>query len=178
MLYMFLENGFEETEALATLDVIRRGSIDILTVSDYDVVTGAHNIKVIPDIKFSDISYDKIEGIILPGGQPGSDNLYNNVKVKEIITYCAQKELLICAICAAPYILGKMGLLKGKRATSYPDYNSELLGAEVVDEKVVTDGNVITSKGMGAAILFGYSIVKYVKDERVAEEILESIFAK
>ena len=101
MLYMFLENGFEETEALATLDFIRRAGIEIKTVSDNEVVCGTHNIKVLRDISFENTSFDGLSGIILPGGQPGSDNLNKNEKVRKFIKYCYENKLLICAICAA-----------------------------------------------------------------------------
>lgn len=177
MLYMFLENGFEETEALATLDFIRRAKIDIKTVSDLDIVCGAHDIKVKSDISFCDVDLLKMEGIILPGGQPGSDNLNANSKVKEIIKYAYKNNLLICAICAAPYILGKMGYLKGINATAYPDYQKDLEGAIISDKKAVRDKNFITAMGMGASFDFGYEIVKYLKDDKLAKKIKESIFA-
>ena len=177
MLYMFLENGFEETEALATLDFIRRAKIDIKTVSDHETVCGAHDIKVKRDISFDGVELDKIKGIILPGGQPGSDNLNSNAKVKEILKYCYENGLLICAICAAPYILGKMGYLKGLKATAYPDYQKDLEGAMISDKKAVCDKNFITAMGMGASFDFGYEIVKYFKGEDLAKKIKESIFA-
>lgn len=177
MLYMFLENGFEETEALATLDFILRGDIEIKTVSDSEIVCGTHNIKVLRDISFEEVSLDNMEGVILPGGQPGSDNLFKNKKVKEILDYCYHNKLLICAICAAPYILGEYGYLDGVKATCFPGFEGHLKGAEVSDKRVVTDKNFITAKGMGASFLFGYEIVKYIKDENTAKKITEGIFA-
>ncbi|MBR4892989.1 MAG: DJ-1/PfpI family protein [Clostridia bacterium] len=178
MLYMILKDGFEETEALATYDFIKRGNIDIVTVGDKDVVTGTHGIKVYTDILFSDIDKEKLTGVILPGGQPGSDNLFNCEKTKELINFSYKENKLICAICAAPYILGEMGLLKGKSATCFPGFESYLKGADILDKKVVRDGNIITAKGMGASFLFGREIVKYFKGEELAEKIMEGIFAK
>jgi len=177
MLYMFLENGFEETEALATLDFIRRGGIEIRLVSEFEVVCGSHGIKVLRDISFEEAAFDGLLGVILPGGQPGSDNLKKNEKVKKYLEYCYENNLLICAICAAPYILGELGYLKGLKATSYPDYQVALTGAEISDKKAVRDKNIITAKGMGASFDFGYEIVKYLKDEELAKNIKESIFA-
>ena len=132
MLYMFLENGFEETEALATLDFIRRADIDIKLVSDYRTVCGSHGIKVKRDISLKKASFDGLKGVILPGGLPGSDNLNKNKRVKAFIKYAYENKLLIGAICAAPYILGELGYLEGRKATSFPSFNKYLKGAETV----------------------------------------------
>ena len=177
MLYMFMENGFEETEALATLDFIRRAGIEIKMVSDYEIVEGSHGIKVLRDLSFEDATKENLEGIILPGGQPGSDNLKANKKVREFIDYALSNKLLISAICAAPYILGEMGVLEGVCATAYPDYQSYLKGAVILDKKAVCDKNFVTAMGMGASFDFGFEIVKYLKSEELATKIKESIFA-
>jgi len=176
MLYLFLENGFEETEAVAAYDMIKRANIKIKTVSRFPEVTGAHNIKIIPELNINDASFDNLEGIILPGGQPGTDNLMANEKVIEFIKYANENKLLIAAICAAPSILGRLGLLKGKKAVVFPGFEKELKDAVLVNEKVVKDGNIITAKAMGAAISFGAKIVEYFKGADKANEILDSIY--
>ena len=177
MIFMILKDGFEETEAIATWDFIKRAGIDIKTVSNKCEIKGTHGLIVKTDCLFSDIIKDDISGVILPGGQPGSDNLFNCDKTTEILEYCYNKGLLIGAICAAPYILGKREYLKGKEATCFPGFENELLGAKVKSDKAVCDGNIITAKGMGASFKFGYEIVKYIKGEECAEKIRKSIFA-
>ena len=176
MIYLFLEEGFEETEAIATLDFIIRGGIDIKTVASKEYVTGTHNITVKADLRYEDITTDNLEGVILPGGVPGTTNLGKNPKVIEYLKYCYDNSLMIAAICAAPSVPGKLGFLKGKKATCYPSFEEYLEGAEVSSEKVVADGNIITGKAMGAAIPFGYKIVEYLKDKETADEVSESIY--
>lgn len=177
MILMILKDGFEETEAIATWDFIKRAGIDIKLVSDKKEITGTHGLLVKTDCLFSDVEKNNVEGVVLPGGQPGSDNLFNCDKTKEILEFCYDKGLLIGAICAAPYILGKREYLKGKNATCFPGFEGELLEAEVKDEKAVSDGNIITAKGMGASFKFGFEIVKYLKGEDCARKVKESIFA-
>lgn len=176
MLYMILKDGFEETEAIATLDFIKRGNVEIKTVSDKEMVTGTHGVTVSVDILFSEIKKDELSGVILPGGQPGSDNLFSCDNTKELLEFAYKNNKLLCAICAAPYILGKRGYLNGKDATCFPGFECHLKGANIVDKKVVCDGNIITAKGMGASFLFGYEIVKYFKGEEVSKKIMEAIF--
>lgn len=176
MLYMILKDGFEETEAIATLDFIKRADIEIKTVSDKEMVTGTHGIKVGVDILFSEVETDKLSGVILPGGQPGSDNLFKCEKTKELLDFAFKNNKLLGAICAAPYILGERGYLQGKSATCFPGFSRHLKGANVTNEKVVSDGNIITAKGMGASFLFGYEIVKYFKGEEASKKIMEAIF--
>ncbi len=177
MVYMFLENGFEETEAIATLDMILRAGIEIKTVGKEAFVTGTHNIKIAPDLSYDEISFENLEGIILPGGMPGTTNLEQNSKVCEYINYCIKNGLLLAAICAAPSILGKAGALKNKRAVCYPSFEKYLEGAQVVDMKAVTDGNVITAKAMGASFEFGFQIISYLKSKEEAERVIGSIYA-
>ena len=176
MLYMILKDGFEETEAIATYDFIKRGNINIKTVSDKRTVTGTHGLSVNVDILFSEVVADELLGVILPGGQPGSDNLFSCDKTKELLEFAYKSNKLICAICAAPYILGERGYLNGKDATCFPGFEGHLKGANIVDKKVACDGNIITAKGMGASFLFGYEIVKYFKGEEVSKKIMEAIF--
>ena len=168
MLYMFLANGFEETEAIGCLDVIKRAGLDIKTVSveSGQTVTGSHGIPVVADILKSEINKEECEGVILPGGMPGTLNLEKDEQVKEFITYCYEKNKLIAAICAAPMVFGKMGLLKGKKATCYPGFEEHFNGGEYTGDLVSVCQNVITGKGAGAAMLFGAEIVNYfIKDK-------------
>ncbi len=173
MLYMFFAEGFEEVEAIATLDVIKRAGIEIESVGiDSLEITGAHNIKIVCDKVVSDICVsDSLTGIILPGGMPGTTNLINSQTVNDFIDFCAEKELLICAICAAPMILGRKNLLNGCKAVCFPGFEDELTGAEISDKFVCRDGNIITAKGMGSAVNFGLEIVASIKGRDVADNL-------
>ena len=165
MLFMFLADGFEDTEAIATLDVIRRAEIDIKTVSVLNnPAVSTHGVKIFADA--DDIDLKECDGIILPGGMPGTINLKNSDMVKKAIDYCVKNNLLIASICAAPSIVGSMGLLENKNATCFPGFEKYLLGANILDIPVVCDGNFITSKGAGASFLFGARIVDYIKNSK------------
>lgn len=164
MLYMFLADGFEETEAIGSLDVIRRAEIDIKTVSIGDeIVCGAHGVSVKADILKKDIDFEDMTGIILPGGMPGTTNLQKDETVQKTIEYCAQKGLLMAAICAAPMVLGEAGVLEGKDAVCYPGFEQYLRGANVKSDFCTTSQNVICAKGAGASMIFGAKIVDYFK---------------
>lgn len=176
MFYMFLANGFEEVEAIATLDVIRRAGIEIKTVGiDTKKVAGSHNITVESDLTADSISFENLEGIILPGGMPGTTNLMNCSVVDRYIDFCQQNNLLICAICAAPMILGRKGLLNDVKAICFPGFEDELIGAEISSSFVCRDGNIITAKGMGSAVNFGLEIVAAVKGTKAASELKETL---
>ena len=167
MIYAFLAKGFEEVEAIATIDVIKRAEIDICTVGiGSKIVCGAHNIPVFCDYEENEVSLDNVDAVILPGGMPGTLNLEKNKTVNSFIDFAFANNKLIAAICAAPSILGHKGLLKGKQATAFPGFEEELEGAAISDEYVVTDGNIITARGMGAAIDFGLAIVSYFQGEK------------
>ncbi len=177
MVYMFLANGFEEIEALYTLDVLRRAKVDIKTVGvNGKSALGSHNISVECDLVADEVSVDSdFDMIILPGGMPGSVNLDNSAVVDAFIAKASSEGKLICAICAAPFILGKRGLLKGKKATCYPGFENQLEGAEVVDCGCVRDGSIITGRAMGAAHEFAFEILTALKGENVALEIKKAI---
>ena len=172
MIYIFLANGFEEVEALATVDVLRRADLKVKIVGiGSDVITGAHGISTVCDAVDSDLTPgDDIEAVILPGGMPGTLNLERSAKVN---AYENQK--IVCAICAAPSILGHKGMLKGKKAVCFPGFESELEGAELSDSFVVTDGNIITAKGMGSAVKFGIAIGAAFVGEAKMKKIEESL---
>ena len=176
MLYMFLADGFEEIEALATLDIIRRAGLEIKTVGvTGDIITGSHGISVLSDCVTGDITADKLDGVILPGGLPGTTNLEKDKIVCEYIEISNNGGLLIAAICAAPSILGHMGILNGKKATCFPGFEDELKGALCSEEFVVQHGNIITAKGAGAALDFGLMIVEYFKGTDFSEELRKTM---
>lgn len=173
MINLFLATGFEECEALAPLDILRRADIEVKTVGiGGKYITGSHGIEITADLTENDFSVNEdIEGIILPGGMPGTLNLENNSTVQKAIDYANEKNLLIAAICAAPSILGHKNLLINKNATCFCGFESELIGANVLSNPVVTDGNIITAFGAGAAFDFGFEILKYLTDSQKAETL-------
>jgi 4-methyl-5(b-hydroxyethyl)-thiazole monophosphate biosynthesis len=172
MIYLFLADGFEECEALAPLDILRRANIEIKTVGiGSNTIVGSHGISVNCDTINKDLTFDNLKGIILPGGMPGALNLENSQTVQDTIDYCVNNNLLISAICAAPQILGHKGILKGKNATCFPGFEEELKGAYLKDEKVVCDGNIITACGAGAAFEFGFKILEYFTDKDTANNL-------
>ena len=177
MVYMFLANGFEEVEALCPLDLLRRAGVEVTTVGvGGESVCGAHGIVVgtdMPEIMYRDSSP---EMIILPGGMPGAENLDNSRIVDAAIRSASRNGAYLAAICAAPMIIGKRGLLSGKRAVCFPGFEGELTGAVVdPDAFVVRDGNVITAKGMGAALNFGLTLVSVLRDEPTARALRQAI---
>lgn len=176
MLYMFLADGFEETEALATLDVLRRAEIEVKTVGVTGaIVTGSHNISVTADLGIDEISISDISGIVLPGGMPGTTNLENNETVIQCVKFAANNKLLVAAICAAPSILGHLGILEGKKATCFPGFENELMGAEIVPLGVVADSNIITAKGAGVSLEFGFKIVEFIKNKTIADGLRKTM---
>ena len=180
MFYCFLADGFEETEALAPVDILRRAGIAVTTVGvGGDVIRGSHNIYVKADMNAADIELnDEVMGVILPGGMPGVKNLDADAAVHTAIEFCDQRDLLVCAICAAPSIIGRMGLLNGKKATCFPGFEDALLGAWVTGEKVVTDGSIITARGAGCALDFGFAITAAVCGQEKADEIAAAMQCK
>lgn len=176
MVYMFLADGFEETEALAPLDILRRGGVEVQTVGvTGGYVTGAHGITVKADILPPISLKDNTEAVILPGGGVGTQNLDASVLVKEAVQSAYSSGKLICAICAAPSVLGKMGLLRGKKATCYPGFEKYLDGAELSEANVAESGNVITANGMGAAMDFGFAVLARLRGADKAEEVKRQI---
>ena len=174
MIYTFLADGFEECEALAPIDILRRSGFKVLTVGvGGKTVVGAHNIPVICDIESKDALFENLEAIILPGGMPGTLNLENDQTVQKAIDYAMDNDILIGAICAAPSILGHKNILKGKNATCFDGFEKDLFGASVQNTAVVTDGNIVTAKGAGVAFQFGFELLACLTDEKTAD-ILKS----
>ena len=179
MIYMFLAEGFEEVEALAPLDLIRRAGLEIKTVGvGSKTVVGSHGIPVVADITENEFSDNAPDMVILPGGMPGTKNLDASKAVHKAIADAVKNDAYVCAICAAPMILGKIGLLRGKNAVCYPGFEEYLDGSTLPDKKVVCDGKVITAKGMGAAIEFGLAIVSALKDEKTADDLATATIFK
>ncbi len=163
MIYVLLADGFEEVEALAPVDIMRRCGIDVKIAGvGGDAICGSHSIKVACDMRVEEIDKGTVEGIILPGGMPGTLNLQQNETVMALLKHCIDNNLLLCAICAAPMILGEAGYLDGREATCFPGFEEHLKGASVSGDAVVKSGNIITGKGAGAALEFGAAIVDYV----------------
>lgn len=181
MVLVFLANGFEEIEALTPVDCLRRCEIEVVTVGVGNrVVTGSHGIKVVADLDDLALTMnDSVEMIVLPGGMPGTLNLEKSEIVQSAVDYCIDHDIPIAAICAAPSILGHKGLLQGKKATCYIGYEDQLVGAEVVTDKpCVTDGNIITACGMGAALEFSCEIIKKLISSERADLLLQALNKK
>ena len=161
-IYVFLADGFEEVEALAPVDIMRRAGLSVKTVSVMPdkVVLGAHGVPVVADLLFDEVSELEAAMLVLPGGMPGATNLDEHPGLSELILKFAQEGKPLSAICAAPLVLGKRNLLQGKKATCYPGFESYLNGAEYTASLVEVDGTITTGKGPGAAMDFGFAIVE------------------
>ncbi len=177
MVLVFLANGFEETEAVAPIDILRRNGQNVITVGiGEEVITSSHGITVVPDVTEADMSLmTDIDMIVLPGGMPGTLNLEKSRTVQDTIDYCAANGKFIGAICAAPSILGKKGLLKGKKATCFPGFEEFLEGADFTGEPVEKDGNIITARGAGVAVEFGLKLVEALSGKPASDKIRESM---
>ena len=176
MIYVFLANGFEEVEALTPVDVLRRGGVDVKTVGiGGKTVTGSHHIPVTADLSEDEVDFAALSGVVLPGGMPGTKNLDASETVKKALDAANEKGALIAAICAAPSVLGHNGLLFGKRATCFPGFESELTGATLCTDLAVTDGNVVTGKGAGAALPFALALLAYLKGADVADTVKSAL---
>jgi len=175
--YTFLADGFETVEALAVVDILRRGGIDVVTVSIKDTkeVCSAQKVIVMADEVIKDIDFAAGDAIFLPGGMPGTLNLEANGLLKEqILNYYEQGKYLV-AICAAPSVFGHFGILNGKKATCYPGFEKDLSGATFTGEGVTVDGKVITSKGMGTAIDLGLKLMEIFSGAEKSQAIGKSI---
>ena len=177
MVIVLLADGFEEIEALTPIDVLRRGGVEVKSVgiSGKNAV-GAHNIKVECDLLPSEVDLSKIDAVILPGGMPGASNLDACSFTDTAIDAVLKRSGRIAAICAAPFILGKRGLLKGKKCVCYPGFEDQLEGGIITDDPFVTDGNITTAKGMGAAYGFAFELLTLLKSKEESDRVAASIF--
>ena len=172
-----LAEGFEEIEAITTTDILRRAEIEtlIVSVSGRRTVTGSHKITVICDQVFDEIDYNEYDIIILPGGMPGSKNLNSHSGLKKIIKQFYAEGKFIAAICAAPMVLGNLGLLKGKEVVCYPGFESYLPNSVISEDIVIQSDNIITAKGPGATIEFALKIIEVLKGEDISKKIRKSL---
>ncbi|MCD7959287.1 MAG: DJ-1/PfpI family protein [Ruminococcus sp.] len=177
MIYVFLAEGFEETEALAPVDLLRRAKLEVQTVSiTGKVVCSSHKIPITADITSDQMQLDgNLELIVLPGGMPGTRNEEASKDVQNAISYCVSNDRWIGAICAAPSILGHLGLLQNKTAVCYPGFEKELTGVQIGSHSVEQDGKIVTARGAGAAIDFGLKLVEVLLGKDTSQQIRTSI---
>lgn len=178
MVYLFLANGFEEVEALTPVDYLRRAGIPVTTVGvGGKNIVGAHGIGVTADICDTAATPEDIEMIVLPGGMPGTTNLDASDVVHLFIDKAVEVGAHLAAICAAPSVYGKLGLLTGKKAVCYPGFEEYLKGAEFTDRGVVTDGNVTTARAAGSAADFAFELIRVLRGTAAAEKIHSAVIA-
>lgn len=176
MVYVFLAEGFEEMEALAPIDLLRRAGIEVLTVGvGGRLIRGAHGVEIQADSCGEGLDFSDAEAVILPGGMPGTTNLDRSPLVEQGLRAAAEKNGVIGAICAAPSVLGHKGLLKGKKATCFPGFEEEQMEAEFTGKAVEKDGRIITARGAGVALEFALALVAELKGEAAAKELRESL---
>ena len=177
MVYIFLADGFEESEALLPADILKRAGLDVCLVSITadKLVASSHGFKIMADAVFTEIDLTQAAALIMPGGMPGAQNLCDFAPLREAIIKQNERGGLLCAICAAPMTLGAAGVLKDKRATCYPGFEGELKGAEYTRQGVVTDGNVTTARGLGYALDLGIELLALLTDREHAGQIKDSI---
>jgi len=169
-------DGFEEIEAITCVDVLSRADINVITASlKENVVRGAHRIEIVTDLFIDNINTSELDGIVLPGGMPGSINLQNSNEIIKIVKELYQNNKLIAAICAAPLVLEEAGIITNRNITCYPGIEEELKSANYLEDRVVVDGNIITGKGPGAALEFAVKVVEYLLGENRAEMLKNSM---
>ena len=175
--YVFTEDGFEEIEGLTVVDLMRRAGaqVQMVSISDGLAVKGSHGIEIKADTFFDDVDFDQADLLVLPGGMPGTLHLGEHEGLTGLLQDFAAKGKRVAAICAAPSVLGGLGLLKGKRAVCYPGFEDKLTGTQVEMEEVVTDGCITTSRGLGTAIPFALELISLLFGPEKAEEIKKSV---
>ena len=176
--YVFLADGFEDVEALIPIDVLRRGGVEVITVSttEFPLVESSHGVNIEADIQFEQSDYQDADLLMLPGGMPGAANLYDHEGVCKAV--CAQVAAgkKVSAICAAPaVVLAPLGLLEGKKATCYPGFEHALEGATYTGDLVTVDGNITTAEGPAAAFPYAYELLSQLVDRQTADQIAEGM---
>jgi 4-methyl-5(b-hydroxyethyl)-thiazole monophosphate biosynthesis len=172
--YVFLANGFEDIEALIPVDVLRRGGVEVVTVSTVEgsqIVETAHRVQVVADALFDECDFSDADLLMLPGGMPGASNLNAHEGVRQALLRQHAAGKRVAAICAAPLVLGGLGILRGKRATCYPGFEQTLEGATYTGDLCTVDGNVTTGEGPAAAFPFAYSLLSQLKDDATARQV-------
>lgn len=177
MIYVFLAEGFEEIEALTPVDCLRRAGIAVQTVGvGGSVIQGSHGVSVAADLTEDAIELNgDLDMIVLPGGMPGTLNLGKSEAVQSAVAYCAEHDRWIAAICAAPSILGDLGLLSGRKATCYPGFEERLTGCTALALPTVRDGRFITGRGPGAAMDFALELITVLADADKAKQIADGM---
>ena len=177
--YVFLANGFEDVEALIPVDVLRRGGVEVITVSitgDSQVVETAHNVQIVADAMIEDCDFSDADLLFLPGGMPGASNLYGHEGVRQAVLAQAKAGKKVAAICAAPaVVLAQLGVLDGKRATCYPGFEQMLTKADYTADLVTVDGNITTAEGPAAAFPIAYELLSQLVSKEVSDQIAEGM---
>ena len=174
---VFLADGFEEVEAMAPIDILRRGGIDVTTVSVMGrrEVHGSHGIDVMADALIADTDLDQMDMLVLPGGKLGTQNEEACTALTDKVKEFDAAGKYVAAICAAPTILGHLGIVNGKKATCYGGLEGELKGADTCTDPVVVDGHIITSRGMGTSVAFGLKLLEIFTDKATADKLSAAI---
>ena len=174
---VFFADGCEEIEGLTVVDMLRRANVnvDMVSVMERREIHGSHNITFLADMLYEDMEPASYDGVVLPGGMPGTTNLGVHEGVISIIKEFAAEGKLVSAICAAPSVLGQAGVLRNKRAVCHPGWEDRLTGAIVCEENAMTDGNIITSRGLGTAVDFSLAIIQKLTDEETLENVKKGI---
>ena len=167
--YLFLAEGFEDIEAISVVDVLRRGGVEVemVSITGQKQVKSAHGIEVVADRTFEEIKWEEADCLICPGGMPGAQYLSECSPLLQLLQQQYESDRLLAAICAAPSILGHKGLLNNLKATCFTGFEDDLIGAQVLDKPVITDKNIITAYGAGAAFDFGFEILSYILGDAV-----------
>ena len=176
MIAVMMADGFEEIEALTPVDILRRAGLDVRTVAvGSKVAVGSHGIAVVCDMTADEVRLDEVTTVVFPGGMPGSLNLDASPYTDKFIDAVKKNGGRLAAICAAPLVLGRRGLLEGRRAVCYPGFENELKGAIIENAPVVTDGSITTAIGMGAALPFSLELVRVILGEEKANDIAAAV---
>ena len=174
---VFAAYGTEEVEMLTVVDVLRRAGIEVTLVSAQNrgKILSSHNVSIDTDANFKDIDLKDYDGLVVPGGLKGVENLRDNILLINALQNFNEKGKMVAAVCAGPTVLGKAGILHGHKATCFPGMDKELNGADYKDEPVVVSDNIITGRGLGASIPFALKIVSYLTDEKTAEKVKKEL---
>ncbi len=178
MVVILFAAGFEETEALTPADILRRAGVSVVLAGvGGKKITGSHGITVETDREISELDPAEAEAVVLPGGLPGTTNLEASEAVQRLVDSCVERGKLVAAICAAPSILAHKGLLNGREATAFPNFQKDLTdgGAELSESYVCQDSQFVTARGMGVATQFGLKLAEILVSKEKAAEIRTSI---
>lgn len=171
--------GFEEIEALTVVDILRRAGVEVTMAGTVEgPIEGRTNIKILPDTSLDRVMDKEFDLIVLPGGKKGTENLKGDDRVREIVVGHFKKERLTAAICAAPTVLSFAGITKGRTVTSHPSVREELKHENISDERVVVDGNIVTSQGPGTAMEFAFKLVELLLGKDRAKEVNQGVLAR